>query len=414
MAWYDFITRKERTHSENRGVVDESFDPIYGNIAFNSYSSFSTSKSLKLSTVYRCVNLISDAIASLPLIPYSYQGGNWKYVDEANPLYNLLNVQPNNLMGAFTFKKMIVYHLLYKGDCYIRIKNEGGKKSLVLLNPDLITVAINREGDIVYNYAIDVKKVFKDEEIIHIMNFTQNGVTGESTITHASLTIGTAYDGDKNASDFFKSGSMISGILRPLAGVNISKDKAKAAKTAWYNTTSSDVVGSVSNSIIVLDSGLEYQPISISPKDAQLLESRSYSVIDIARFFGVPPSLVFSQGDKFSTAEQQSMDFLTNCLSPILEKIENEMFRKLYSQKEWINNDLRFDTEQLLRMDAVTRGTYYTSMFNIGAMTTNEVREKINGKSPLPGGNEAFIQVNLQKLSKPIVQQETPIDNKLK
>ena len=431
MAFFDFITRRNNVQPTNnpieeRSIVDANWNPIYGNVNFNSYSDFSTSKSLKLSAVFRCVSLISDSIASLPLIPYTYtnpqtgQVGNWKYMDEQNPLYNLLNVTPNSLMGAFTFKKMIPYHLLYKGNAYILIERDkqGKPKQLHLLNPDLITPMMDTDGSIYYNYPVKEQK-FPDKDMIHIMNFTQNGLIGQSTIYHASQTLGIAYDSDINAGNFFKGGSNLSGILRPIAGVNIGKEKATKAKADWISTTSSNVVGSVGGGVVVLDSGLEYQAISISPKDSQLLESRQFNVVDVARFFNVPPALVFSQGDKFSTSEQQSMDFLQNCLSPLIEKIENEMFRKLYLPNEWSNCDLRFDVENLLRMDATTRGTYYTSMFNVGALTTNEIREKINGKSPQTGGNRSFIQVNLQPLDaliseQPVVNPNAPIDNQVK
>lgn len=444
MGMFDYFKKdNEKANgqsTENRGIIEEGWNPIYGNVSFNTYSDFSTSKSLKLSVVFRCVSLISDSIASLPLIPYTYVNpntgeiGEWKYAETNSKLYKLLNVQPNPIMSAFTFKKMIPYHLLYKGNAYIFIEREnytanansfvqsnGNIKYLHLLNPDLVTPMIDDQGNIFYQYQVKGQKYY-EKDIIHIMNFTRNGLVGDSTIFHASQVLGIAYDSDVNAGSFFKSGRNLNGILRPIADRSIPKDKALAAKQSFINATSPQNIQGVNTNggIVVLDSGLEFQPISINPKDSQLLESRQFNVVDIARFFAVPPALVFHQGDKFSTSEQQQLDYLNNCLSPLLEKIENEFYRKIYPEQNWDKTDLLFDVERLIRLDATAKADYYTKMFNIATYNSNEIRGKVNGAYPVQGGNRFFIQTNLQPIDNLITEQpgakipQAPIDNQIK
>lgn len=395
---------------EEKREFEEWTNPIYGTLSFSSYASYTQSKALKLSTVYRCVNLISDSIASLPLNPYKYRE-NWKYINYDGTLYNILNVQPNPYQSKFTFLKMAVASMLLKGNTYIyidRAKN-GVILSLSLLNADNIDIKIT-DNDIKY-YDRVTEKTYDKSQIIHILNYSSNGIEGVSTLTYAYTSLEIAYNTDQHSSNFFKSGANLAGILRPLPGVNISDTKAKAAKQNFINALNADLGGS-SGSIVVLDSGLEYQAITISPKDSQMIENKQFNVIDICRFFNVPPSLAFSETGKFSTAEQQQLDYLNSCLLPIIEKFENEFFRKLYLPSEWNESDLKFDVENLVRLDATTKADMMVKLHSVGGYTTNEIREKLNAPFPVTGGNRAYIQTNLQPTDALIA--ENKIDNNLK
>lgn len=414
----NYITRafrNLRSVFENRSL-DEQNNPIYGTLRFFG-NTYTTSKALKLSTVYRCVNLLSDSIGSLPLNPYTYKD-NWKSIDYGNNLYNLLNVQPNPFMSQFTFKKMLVVDMLLKGNAYILTERNklGEVISLIRLNPD--QVQIDTTGnDLKYHYTL-TKKTYDKSQIVHLLNYTLDGLIGVSTLTHAATTLGIAYSNEEHTASFWKSGGNMTGILRPIAGATMNQNQQTKAKESLVNQLNTDLGGS-SGSIVVLGDGLEYQSISVNPKDSQLIESRQFNVIDICRFFNVPPSLAFSETGKFSTAEQQSLDFLNNSLTPLMEKIESEMFRKLYLPSEWDESELKFDADNLMRLDAVTKADYFSKLFQIGGLTTNEIREKISASYPVKGGNRAFIQVNVQPTDALISEQQSinpdaKIDNKLK
>ncbi len=394
--------------------LDNWIDPVLGVLRMRSTSSYKAEKATKLSTVYRCINLLSDSIASLPIIPYTIKL-NWKYVDNDSGLNDLLNIQPNAYTSSFMFKKMIIVNMLTKGNAYIlitRIKT-GKITSLTLLNSDFIFVDI-QNNDIKY---IDTSTgaEYDKSQIIHILNYTTDGITGVSTITYASDSLGIAYNSESHASNFWKSGGNMSGILRPVQGGGMNPAQAKRAKQDLISQLNSDLGGS-SNSVVVLGDGLEYQTISVNPKDSQLLESRQFNVLEICRFFNVPPALAFSESGKFSTAEQQGLDFLNNSLTPIIEKIESEMFRKLYLPSEWRSSELKCDTENLMRLDATSRADYYSKMFQIGGLTTNEIRYKTDAPYPVTGGNRSFVPVNVQPSDNLISEQPKPtnqIDNKL-
>jgi len=394
---------------------------VLGTLRIGGSAAYKAEKATKLSTVYRCINLLSDAIASLPLNPYTYRD-NWKYINFESPLFNLLNVQPNPFISAYMFKKLLVVDMLTKGSGYILIDRDtrtGKVLNLTRLDPDFVRVEIIGNDIRYYNNLLGTEAgAYDKSQICHIINYTIDGITGISTLEYAADTLGIAYSSESHAANFWKSGASLAGILSPKDGATMSTTQAGKAKTAFMAQINPELGGS-GGGIVVLGDGLNYQSISINPKDSQLLESRQFNVIEICRFFNVPPSLAFSETGKFSTAEQQSIDFLNNGLTPLIEKIESELFRKLFLPSEWNSTELKFDVENIMRLDAVSRADYYSKMHQVGGFTTNEIREKLNAAFPVKGGNRAFIQVNLQPTDaliseQKVVNPDTPVDNSVK
>lgn len=229
-------------------------------------------------------------------------------------------------MSAYTFKKMLVVSMLLKGNAYIAITRDirtGEVISLHLLNSDSILLE-TKDGDIIYKDTV-TGNIYDKSQIIHIMNYGSSLYRGESTISYMSNALQISNNLESYFQNLTRSGMMVSGILKPVGG-NINSDKALAAKTA-FNAAVNSIEA---NSVIVLDSGFEFQQISISPKDAAYLESSKLNANTICKFFGVPPSMIYDEVGKYSTAEQSQIDYLNNTLTPIIEKIESEFFRKVY------------------------------------------------------------------------------------
>ena len=392
---FNISKSKPLVNQDVRGYnSNEYINPVLGTLNYIN-SNYTDSKALKISSVYRAVNVISDAVAVLPLDTYTYSG-NWK-TKEFNNLYYLLNVQPNINMSAVTFKKAIVQNILLKGNCYIHIIREGNSiKAFEILNPDTVQVVL--VNNVKKYQVINTNTLLDDYDVIHIMNYSNNNLVGISTLSYASMSLGTAYNSEEYASNFFSGGGTLAGILRPVAGVNMTGDKARSAKESFLNSLNSDL-GGKSNSVVVLDSGLEYQSISISPADAQLLESRQFNILSIAQWFGVPPSKLFDlSAASYASAESSQIDFLNSTLLPLLEKIELEFYRKIYLPIEYSTTELKFDVSNLLRLDQSTQATVFSQLFNIGAMSVNEIREKLNANYPATGGNRLMIGQQMQPL----------------
>lgn len=314
-------------------------------------------------------------------------------------------------MAAFTFKKMMVVSMLLKGNAYIAITRDARTDEVIgltLLNAD--TVLIETTADDIKYRDTFTGNVYDKSQVIHLMNYGNSYFKGQSTVSYMANSLAIGNNLENYLLSLTRSGMMVTGILKPTNGAGITAEKAVKAKTS-FNTAINSVEA---NSVIVLDAGFDFQQISISPKDAKYLESSKLNSNTICKFFGVPPSMIYDEVGKYSTAEQSQIDYLNNTLTPIIEKIESEFFRKIYLQTDWNARELKFDTTNLMRLDAVTQATYFNTLFGMGALTVNEVREKINAAYPAKDGNKHFISTNLQELGNLIVNQTVPIDNKLK
>ena len=234
-------------------------------------------------------------------------------------------------MAAFTFKKMIIVSMLLKGNAYIAITRDtrtGEVTALTLLNSDSVTLETTKD-DIKYKDSLS-GNVYDKSQIIHLMNYGSSFYKGESTISYMANALSISNNLENYFNSLTGSGMMVTGILKPIVGNSITPEKALRAKQSF-----STAVNSVeANSVIVLDAGFDYQQISISPKDANYLESSKLNSNTICKFFGVPPSLIYDEVGKYSTAEQSQIDYLNNTLTPIIEKIESEFFRKIYLQPD--------------------------------------------------------------------------------
>jgi len=392
------------------------FNPVMGTLNLSSYANYSNQKALKLSTVYRAINIISTSIGVLPLINYEIRGNQfgsqWKYELNDNLTY-LLNVAPNNIMSSYTFKTQMVQYIITQGNAYIHIIRglDGEISELRLLDSNFIRVLVDNQQIYYNSYLVYGEKsyhnvltgeVYNDADIIHILGFSVNSMVGISVIQSAAMALGIAYSSENQALQSFENGGALRGLLKPVVGANIGAGKAKKAKEDFLTASNVDLGGS---SIIALDSAWDYQPISVSAKDNELLDSRKFNIINIAQFFGTPPEKLFDMThSRNGTSEAAQIEFYNSCLLGYIEKIENEFFHKIYERVMYPIRELEFDIENLMRLDSVASATYYKTMFELGAYTSNEIREKINARNPMKGGNEAYISTNLQKLSNPVVQ----------
>lgn len=380
---------KKSQQAEERGIC---------NVALNYSNSLNRTEPMALSAVYRCVEVISDSVAQLPIEPYMIESNGYRHRLTNHPSYILLNKEPNKLMSRFTFVKNLVTSMLLQGNGYAYIKRDGlgNPKSLVFLPPGYVTViehGIIDEAPVTY-MVTGIGEV-APEDMIHILNYSIDGIHGISTLAYASNALGLAAASESHARGFFTGGANVGGILTVQGPLN--QQQANDIKSKWNSAFGP--VGTP-NGVAVLPGNMEFKPITINPADAQLLETRQYSVIDICRFFGVSPVKCFDlTKSSYSTVEATQLAFLTDTLSPILEKIELEMERKLFRADEKFRIDVKFDISALLRVDISSRSTYAREMFNVGALSVNEIRKELN-LEPIPGGDNHFIQVNMQTLDK--------------
>lgn len=345
-------------------------------------------KSLMLSAVYRAVDLISGAVAMLPVT--LYQDGQ----RVENDLSYLINFEPNNVSTRFGLFKLVVVDMLQKGNAFLLIMRNGETvEELRYIKPDEVTILHNKKENRKRFRIKDYGDV-DDSDMLHFMNLTTDGLVGISVLEAARRSMGIAWASEQSADNFFMRGGAVSGVLSSKAILN-EKQKLEV-RQQWKEIMAPDVGG-----VAVVGADMTYTPIHASAADSQLLESRGFNVAEIARFYGVSPTLL---GDltrsSYATFEATSLDFLTNCLQPRLTNIEQELNRKLLlrREKQMLKMHFAYDTEDLLRCTKTEMAQYYRDMINNGVMTVNEVRRKLD-LEPVEGGDENYIQLNMTTLT---------------
>jgi HK97 family phage portal protein len=363
-----------------------------------------------LSTVYRCVDVISDAVAQLPLETYNIDAAGFKSPAIHHPAFRLMNEEPNEDMTRFTFFKTLVVSMLLRGNGYAYIERDhlGNAMQLVYLPATHVSVewVLDAKGIQRKRYRVTgFRELVEPKEMIHLLNFSYDGIIGVSTLTHARQTLGIATDSEAHAAGFFRSGASTAGILT-VEGPKLS-DAQKEQNYAVWEKRVNPTTGRP-NGIAILDGNMKYQPITINPKDAQLLESRMFNVIDICRFFSVSPVKAFDLSkSSYSTVEATQIAFLTDTIAPIITKIELELQRKLFLPSERSRLKIEFNTNAFLRTDKAAQAAALKDQFLIGGLTPNEARKE-NNRPRLENGDEAFVQVNVQTLKRAI---ENPVSS---
>ena len=389
---------------EKRSVVEEA--PVFGlALQYAGFSTYKTSQALALSAVYRCVEVITNGVASLPVKLYKVDEKGYKH-SLNNELSYVLSKRPNKKMNAFTFYKLLVKDVLMAGNAYALILRDGKKVVGLQYVPAGLVSPIDMIDHIEY-MVTGIKGNVRQDDIIHIMNYSENGVYGISVLTHARRVLGIADSGDKAAQNFYQSGGCSSGFLK-FEGPSSGKQREEIL-SAWNQATGGPNNGP--NGIPVLPSNVSYTQLSVDPSDAQLLESREFSVVEICRFFGVSPNMCFDLSHaSYNNSEMAELAFLNDTLRPLLTKIEMELEIKLFNPED--NLDIKFDVSELLRTDKKSQAEYFTKLFNMGTMSPNDIRKELD-MEPVEGGDIHVAQVNLTSI-KNLETINATADNRLK
>ncbi len=361
---------------------------------------------MQMTAVYSCVRILSEAVAGLPLHLYQYtdKGSKEKAVD--NPLYFLLHDEPNTEMTSFVFRETLMTHLLLWGNAYSQIirNGKGEVMGLYPLMPDRMTVGRDEKGRLYYEYMVssDDAKTLKDGtvrlspyDVLHIPGLGFDGLVGYSPIAMAKNAIGLAIAAEEYGSKFYANGATPSGILE-YPGTVKEPDKVRESWNAGFGGSSN------AHKIAVLEEGMKYTPISISPNEAQFLETRKFQINEIARIFRVPPHMVGDlEKSSFSNIEQQSLEFVKYTLEPWLVRWEQAMQRSLIPQDDKSKYFIKFNVDGLLRGDYQSRMQGYATARQNGWMSANDIRELENlDRIPAEDGGDLYlINGNMMPLS---------------
>ena len=352
-----------------------------------------------LSTVYRCVDVISDSIAQMAIETYDVDARGYRNKNVQNDLYNMVNIEPNDDMTRFTFIKLMVSTSILKGNAYAYISRTGvTPEQMIYIDSDRVSIEFieDRNGIRRKRYRVSGwSELVEPSNMIHLLNFSYDGLTGVSTLTHAANSLKLSVNSENHASDFFLSGAAASGIVSKDIP-RLRKGEADTIRKEFADRT--DPITGKQSGIIVLAGLDKYTPITVSPKDSQLLESRQFNVVDICRFFGVSPVKAFDLSkSSYSTVEATQLAFLTDTLSPFVEKLEQEFNRKLFTKKQRASRVIKFNLSNILRADKQAQANYFSTLFKTAAITPNEIRMEI-GLDDIDGGDDAYMMLNMTKI----------------
>lgn len=336
------------------------------------FPSSNTNSAMNLSAVYRAVELISNSIATLPIkILISDESGNNEA--ETHPLnYVFSDRNTDNLISKFTLFKLLVQSVLLRGNGFALIERKGDRvNSLRYLEPNDVQIVFDKVRNTLYYDVPLIKKRVEPQDMLHFVMFSYDGIKGLSVLQNAARSLSIAHASENAAKGFFDNGMMINGILKVQGPVN--QRQREDLRAAWNETYTANGSG-----IAILQGNMDYQTIQLSAKESQMLESRQFSVTDIARFFGVSPILLgdLSAKTNLNTFEALQNDFLVHTLQPYIVMIENELNRKLLKQSE-TNLSITLETNEILRIDKAAQSNYYSTLINSGVLSINEVRKEL-------------------------------------
>lgn len=359
----------------------------------------SNATAMNVATVYRCVNLLADSVANLP-VQYMRMKGDIFVEDKSSRLHYLLNVQPDRYLSAVDFWRQVVQYLLLHGNAYIvpvydLIDMDVAR--LALIDPTGVMHDTMNDTYTINDMYAGVSGVYREDEIIHIKNYSRDGKTGLSTIGFARTTLEITSTGDVETLNRFANGGNVRGLVSndtSVRGFGEYQDK-QLEKTA----TDLDERFRNGERIVSLPGQVQFSPISLSSTDMQFLETRKFSVREICRFFGVHPSFVFDDtSNNYKSAEMANVAFLSNTLNPILRKIEVELHRKLVAPTLCCKRKFQFDRRGLYACDLDSRIKYQAQTIAAGIYTVNEWRREEN-KPAVDGGDTVLVSANLKGIN---------------
>lgn len=362
-------------------------------------------KAMRLSAVWACVRLLSESVSTLPLKVYERQADGSRKLAQNNPVYQVLCRRPNQEMTPSRFMLMTVASICLRGNAFIEKRFIGSKLvALIPLLPQNMVVKRLDSGLLQYTYTENgTQRNIPINRIMHIRGFGMDGVCGMMPTMAGVDVFGAAMSVDEAAAKIFENGLQSTGFLSSKTALSKEqRDRLRKNLQAFIGSKNA-------GKLMVLENELTYQNVTMNPEAAQLLESRSFSIEEICRWFRVPPFMVghtTKQSSWASSLEGMNLQFLTHTLRPMLVNIEQEIARCLLNG----NEDLfaEFSVEGLLRADSAGRSAYYTSALQNGWMSRNDVR-RLENMSPIEGGDIYTVQLNLTPLknlenSNPAVQ----------
>lgn len=382
MKFFSFLNRAKNEPIQSRRR----------NFGYSGGTLVNSETAMQSSAFYRGVIYLSSQLAKLRI---DVKDKNNVAENDAEIVTYLLNVEPNPETTAFYLKLFLTQCALIEGNGYCEIERypDGRPKNLWPLNPRKVTpVRANITGELLFEVnggGTNGETIYLRPRDLYIYRnlHTKDAISGLGVVGYMLDTLGISLGADKFANSLFANGGMPSSVLKHPG--RLSDEAYKRLEESWKEDTGGRKTGGTA----ILEEGMEYSPISHSPDVMQFLESRKFSVVEIARFLGVPPSKLFDQDSKsYNSLEQENLSVISDTLDAWSRNIENEIDIKLLSKRRG-GYKSEFDLYSAFRGDMDTRSQYFSRMLQNGTYTPNQILLK-EGMPTYKGGDRRYIASN--------------------
>lgn len=340
-------------------------------------------RAMSVSTVFACTRLIAQPCSTLPLGFYERTADGRKPLPENHYLIRLLKYRPNNYMNALEFRAAMYSSRVLWGNAYAKIERNttGEPAALTPLKPEYMNV-VREESELVYRYTTNNGTIeYKQAEIFHLRGWSTDGIMGMSPLGFARHTLGVAVTAENTSSKSI--GGNSSAVLEL---DDMPTDVQREGLREMYGAGNVTTAYQSDGGLMIIPGGMKYRSISMNPDDLQLLETKQFTVIELARFFGVPSTMIDGQGSSTASwpasAEQQNQHFLQYTLSTYLAEFEKKVTDSLIPKNEMRKIYVEHKVDGLLRSDSAGRSAFYAQALGNtqqdGYMSVAEVRQKEN------------------------------------
>lgn len=379
---------------------------LAGSVSCAAGQTVTPTSALQLSAVWACARLISETISTLPLSIYE-RTSDGRRVARDHPLHFVIHDQPNPTCTAAVYWESVVAAMLLRGNAYSEKLMSGSRViGLRFLSPSRLSITTDAAGNKQFRYTEkNGQRIIPAARIWHVPGFSIDGECGLSVISYGAQVFGAAQAAQSASASVFDRGLMQSSYFK--------MDRVlKKEQREEFRENLRGISGAIhAGDMPLLEGGMSAETLGISPDDAQLLQSRGFSVEECCRWFRVPPWMVghSEKSTSWGTGiEQQMIGFLTFTLQPWLRRLEQSIALNLLSPAERIRYYPRFSVEGLLRADSAGRAAFYGAMVNNGVFTRDEVRA-LEDRSPM-GGNAAVLTVQSAMTTLDSIGQQTDAD----
>lgn len=398
MNWIDRFFKREAAEAEPKQQAAVGADYKQNVVWANT-----PTRAMKIAAVFRAVNIISSGLATLK-IEYKRKDRAKGYFKIDNgkagsKLNYLLSVRPNSRLNAYEFKKNLVSQILLQGNAYVLpvINILGEVEALYLLTPGSVAHDVYSNTYQIADPVNMISTVVSADEILHFKNVSSDGgYTGLSTVSYAALTLGIAATSDNETLKRFATGGRFKAILKN----NTSTKGWGEYQDEQLKAHGEDLQEAISrgDDILAVKGDVEVSPLSMSSADMQFLESRKFTIREIARFFNVPPSkLMDDTNSNYKTAELSNVDFYSEALKPLVEAIISEFSAKLLNEWNFQEYKFRFDLSSIYTLDLDSKAKWDKSRLENGVASVNDLRRE-SDIEPIEKGDDVYLSVNFAPL----------------